>query len=195
MKREITLERQTTETQIKLYLNLDGSGKSTISTGIGFFDHMLLLFCRHGGFDLKLTGTGDTADNHHLIEDIGILLGKAFYEALGNKAGINRYASLTIPMDEALCRISIDISGRSYLVFDVPLSREMIGDFETEMLEEFFIAFASNSKITLHITSLYGKNNHHIVEGIFKCFGRCLKEACTIGGQKDIIPSTKGLIE
>lgn len=195
MNRKISLERQTTETQIKCSLNVDGTGECNISTGIGFFDHMLILFCRHGNFDLDLVGTGDTADNHHLIEDIGILLGKAFYETLGNKAGINRYAALYTPMDEALCRICIDISGRSYLVFDVPLTREYIGDFETEMLEEFFVAFATNSKITLHVSSIYGKNNHHIVEGIFKCFGRTLKEACAIGQDATRIPSTKGLIE
>ncbi|WKY49228.1 imidazoleglycerol-phosphate dehydratase HisB [Eubacteriaceae bacterium ES3] len=195
MMRKISLQRETAETQISLTLNLDGTGISNISTGSGFFDHMLILFSKHGRFDLTINAQGDNVDNHHVIEDIGILLGKAFYEALGEKKGINRYAFSFTPMDEALCRICIDISGRSYLVFDVNLEREFIGDFETEMLEEFFVAFTSNSKITLHIQSLYGKNNHHIVEGIFKGFGRTLNQACAIGEFTNEIPSTKGIIE
>jgi imidazoleglycerol-phosphate dehydratase len=195
MKRKSILSRRTSETDISLSLNIDGIGIANIKTGVGFFDHMLTLFAKHGKFDLTIDATGDAADNHHAIEDIGILLGKAFYEALGNKAGINRYAFQYTPMDEALCRTCVDISGRSFLVFDVPLTRESIGDFETELLEEFFIAFAHNSKMTLHITSLYGKNNHHIVEGIFKSFGRTLKSACAIETGNAEIPSTKGVIE
>jgi len=196
MKRIVSLSRNTLETQIDLTLNLDGSGQTDIDTGIGFFDHMLLLFAKHGQFDLSLKGKGDNADNHHLIEDIGILLGQAFYTALGDKKGIKRYSFYFLPMDESLARICIDISGRSTLVFQVPLTREYVGDFETEMLEEFFIAFANNSKMTVHIASLYGTNNHHIIEGIFKCFGRALKEATSIDpNNKDIIPSTKGLLE
>ncbi len=195
MKRKSTLNRSTTETEISLSLNIDGSGVAKINTGVGFFDHMLTLFTKHGRFDLSIAAHGDEADNHHAIEDIGILLGKAFYDALGDKAGINRYAFAFTPMDEALCRTCVDISGRSYLVFDVPLTREFIGDFETEMLEEFFQAFTSNSKITLHVTSLYGKNNHHIVEGIFKSLGQTLKDACTIEAGNTEIPSTKGIIE
>ena len=195
MERKVTLSRTTAETDIQLSLNLDGSGQCKVNTEVGFFDHMLTLFTKHGGFDLTVKATGDTADNHHAIEDIGILLGKAFYEALGDKAGINRFAFQFTPMDEALCRVCVDISGRSTLVYDVPLTREFIGDFETEMLEEFFMAFASNSKMTLHVASLYGTNNHHIVEGIFKSLGRTLSEACAINPENKNIPSTKGIIE
>ena len=195
MKRKSTLNRSTTETEISLSLNIDGSGIAKINTGVGFFDHMLTLFTMHGKFDLTIDAHGDAADNHHAIEDIGILLGKAFYDALGDKAGINRYAFQFTPMDEALCRTCVDISGRSTLVFDVPLTREFIGDFETEMLEEFFQAFTSNSKMALHVASLYGKNNHHIVEGIFKSLGRTLNDACTIAAGNTEIPSTKGIIE
>jgi len=195
MKRKATLSRTTAETDIQLSLNIDGSGQCNVNTEVGFLDHMLTLFTKHSGFDLTVKASGDTADNHHAIEDIGIVLGKAFYAALGDKAGINRYAFQFTPMDEALCRVCVDISGRSNLVYDVPLSREFIGDFETEMLEEFFIAFASNSKMTLHVASLYGTNNHHIVEGIFKSFGRTLKEACAVNPENKNIPSTKGIIE
>ena len=195
MKRKVSLSRNTAETQIQLTLNLDGNGESSIDTGVPFFDHMLILFSKHGRFDLELHARGDKVDNHHVIEDIGILLGKAFNEALGNKAGINRYAFQFTPMDEALCRICIDISGRSYLVWNVPLTREYIGDFETEMLQEFFIAFANHSNMTIHVESLYGRNNHHIVEGIFKCFGRTLKEAVALDPEHPEIPSTKGIIE
>ena len=195
MKRKVSLSRNTAETQIQLTLNLDGNGESSIDTGVPFFDHMLILFSKHGCFDLELHARGDKVDNHHVIEDIGILLGKAFNEALGNKAGINRYAFQFTPMDEALCRICIDISGRSYLVWNVPLTREYIGDFETEMLQEFFIAFANHSNMTIHVESLYGRNNHHIVEGIFKCFGRTLKEAVALDPEHPEIPSTKGIIE
>lgn len=195
MERKITLTRKTFETDIELSLNLDGTGQCNVSTGVGFFDHMMTLFTKHGRFDLTLKATGDAADNHHVLEDIGILLGKAFAEALGDKAGITRYAFQFTPMDEALCRICIDISGRSYLVYDVPLTREYIGEFETEMLEEFFIAFTNNSKMTIHVASLYGRNNHHIVEGIFKCFGRTLKQAVTIDPNVKGVPSTKGVLE
>ena len=195
MERKITLTRKTFETDIELSLNLDGNGQCNVSTGVGFFDHMMTLFTKHGRFDLTLKATGDAADNHHVLEDIGILLGKAFAEALGDKAGITRYAFQFTPMDEALCRICIDISGRSYLVYDVPLTREYIGEFETEMLEEFFIAFTNNSTMTIHVASLYGRNNHHIVEGIFKCFGRTLKQAITIDPNVKGVPSTKGVLE
>ena len=195
MERKITLTRKTFETDIELSLNLDGTGQCDVSTGVGFFDHMMTLFTKHGRFDLTLKATGDAADNHHVLEDIGILLGKAFAEALGDKAGITRYAFQFTPLEEALCRICIDISGRSYLVYDVPLTREYIGEFETEMLEEFFIAFTNNSKMTIHVASLYGRNNHHIVEGIFKCFGRTLKQAVTIDPNVKGVPSTKGVLE
>ncbi|MEA5072984.1 MAG: imidazoleglycerol-phosphate dehydratase HisB [Eubacterium aggregans] len=195
MSRKISLSRETAETQIALTLDLDGTGQCTVETGVPFFDHMMVLFTKHGNFDLDLSATGDGVDNHHALEDIGILLGQAFAQALGNKAGINRYAFQFTPMDEALCRICIDISGRATLVWDVPLTREYIGDFETEMLEEFFIAFTHNAKMTIHIASLYGRNNHHIVEGIFKGFGRTLKEAVALDPKNPGIPSTKGIIE
>lgn len=194
-ERKVTFSRKTLETEIELTLNLDGKGHCQVETGIGFLDHMLTLFTKHGQFDLNLKAQGDGVDNHHVIEDIGILLGKAFCDALGDKKGITRYAFQFTPMDEALCRICIDISGRPYLVYDVALSREYIGAFETEMLEEFFIAFANNSKMTVHIASLYGRNNHHIVEGIFKGFGRTLKQAVAIDPAIQGIPSTKGVIE
>lgn len=192
--RIVKKSRKTLETDIELTLNLDGSGLCEINTGIGFFDHMLILFTKHGQFDLTLKALGDNVDNHHVIEDIGILLGQAFLEALGDKSGITRYAFQFTPVDEALCRICIDISGRSTLVYDVPLTREKIGEFETEMLEEFFIAFTNNSRLTLHIASLYGRNNHHIVEGIFKGFGRTLKQAVAYDPTVRGIPSTKGVL-
>lgn len=196
MNRKVNLKRDTAETQIELTLNLDGSGKCRVQTGVPFFDHMMVLFTKHGGFDLELKAVGDGVDNHHVLEDIGILMGKAFADALGDKRGITRYAFAFTPMDEALCRICVDISGRAYLVWDVPLTREYIGDFETEMLQEFFIAFANHSRMTLHVASLYGRNNHHIVEGIFKGFGRTLKEAVAIDPRNsNTIPSTKGVLE
>lgn len=195
MTRVATIRRDTAETSIRLSFNLDGSGQSDIQTGIGFFDHMLTLFAAHGQFDLTLTGQGDGVDNHHLVEDIGIVLGQAFAQAIGDKAGITRYAHCYLPMDEALCRLCIDISGRPTLVFDVPFTREMIGNLETEMIEEFFIAFVNNARVTLHTTCLYGKNNHHIAEGLFKGFGRTLKTAVAMDPTVKGIPSTKGVIE
>ncbi|NLN98092.1 MAG: imidazoleglycerol-phosphate dehydratase HisB [Eubacteriaceae bacterium] len=195
MTRVATIHRNTAETSIQLTFNLDGSGQSDIQTGIGFFDHMLTLFAAHGQFDLTLAGQGDGVDNHHLVEDIGIVLGQAFTQAIGDKTGITRYAHCYLPMDEALCRLCIDISGRPTLVYDVPFTREMIGDLETEMIEEFFIAFVNNAKVTLHATCLYGKNNHHIAEGLFKGFGRTLKTAVAMEPTVKGIPSTKGVIE
>lgn len=195
MTRVATYQRNTAETSIQLTLNLDGSGQCDIQTGIGFFDHMLTLFAAHGQLDLTLTGKGDGVDNHHLVEDIGIVLGQAFAEAIGDKAGITRYAHCYLPMDEALCRLCIDISGRPTLVYDVPFTREFIGDLESEMIEEFFIAFVNNAKVTLHATCLYGKNNHHIAEGLFKGFGRTLKTAVALDPTVKGIPSTKGVIE
>lgn len=193
--REVSKERKTAETSVAITLNLDGTGKSDIDTSVKFFDHMMTLFAAHGRFDLTLKAEGDGVDTHHVIEDIGILLGQAFNEALGDKAGITRYAAQFLPMDESLCRICIDISGRPLLHWDVRLTREFIGDFETEMLHEFFTAFAMNSRMTVHVSSLYGENNHHIVEGIFKGFGRALKKAVAIDPEVQGIPSTKGVIE
>ncbi len=193
--RKVEKERVTNETQIRLFLNLDGNGTSEIRTSVKFLDHMLELLTRFSGFDLKINAQGDNVDNHHVIEDIGILLGQAFYEALGEKRGIQRFSWSFMPMDEALSRIVVDLSGRSYLVYQVNLDREFIGDCETELFEEFFIAFTNNSKINLHITNLYGRNNHHIMESIFKGLGLALKEAVKIVDESGKIPSTKGILE
>ncbi len=195
MSRKVTLARKTAETDVNVTLDLDGSGRSDIDTSVAFFDHMMTLFAAHGHFDLTIAAKGDGVDTHHVLEDLGIVLGQAFAKALGDKAGITRYATVFLPMDESLCRINVDISGRPYLVWNVELTREYIGDFETEMLREFFIAFTSHSGMTIHVASLYGVNNHHIVEGIFKGFGRALKAAVAIDPDIHGIPSTKGVIE
>lgn len=194
--RSAVLERKTTETQIKLSLDIDGSGTSEISSGIGFLDHMLTLFAKHSGFNLEVSCTGDTyVDDHHSCEDIGIVLGSALREALGDKRGISRYGDIILPMDEALILCACDVSGRSCLVFDADFPTEKIGSFDTELVQEFFEAFTRSSGITLHIRKLSGANSHHIAEGIFKAFARCLAKACGIDEKrKDEIPSTKGVI-
>ena len=194
--RSAVLERKTSETQIKLSLDIDGSGTSEISSGIGFLDHMLTLFAKHSGFDLEVSCTGDTyVDDHHSCEDIGIVLGSALREALGDKRGISRYGDIIVPMDEALILCACDVSGRSCLVFDADFPTEKIGSFDTELVQEFFEAFTRSSGITLHIRKLSGANSHHIAEGIFKAFARCLAKACGIDEKrKDEIPSTKGVI-
>jgi len=192
--RKSNIERKTLETDIALFLQLDGSGKSDIETGIGFFDHMLTLFSRHGKMDLTLNCKGDSdVDFHHSVEDIGIVLGKAFNQCLESKEGIRRYASDFIPMDEALVQASVDISGRAYLVFNVDYQNEKVGQFDTELVEEFFRAFVNHAKITLHINLIYGKNTHHIIEAVFKGFGRVLAQAVITEGNE--IMSTKGLID
>ena len=190
------INRKTNETNISLKLNLDGNGQSSINTGIGFLDHMLTLFAKHGRFDIDLNCSGDTwVDFHHSTEDIGICLGKAFKEAIGDMKGINRYADIHLPMDEALILAAVDVSGRSYLVFDVDFPTYKIGDFDTELFKEFFEAFASNAGITLHIKKIYGGNSHHIGEGCFKAAARVLKNAVAIDEKyKDDIPSTKGVL-
>ena len=191
--REASLIRKTNETAVELCLCLDGEGKSEIETGIGFFDHMLTLFARHGGFDLEIHCDGDLfVDAHHSIEDIGIVLGDAIKEALGDKNGIRRYGSALIPMDETLAEAALDLSGRSYLVFNAEFTAERIGEFPTEMAEEFFRAVADRAGMTLHINLRYGKNNHHMAEGIFKAFGHALKDAVAIDGGG--ILSTKGVL-
>lgn len=194
--RSAVLERKTSETQIKLSLDIDGSGTSEISSGIGFLDHMLALFAKHSGFNLEVSCTGDTyVDDHHSCEDIGIVLGSALREALGDKRGISRYGDIILPMDEALILCACDVSGRSCLVFDADFPIEKIGSFDTELVQEFFEAFTRSSGITLHIRKLSGANSHHIAEGIFKAFARCLAKACGIDEKrKDEIPSTKGVI-
>ena len=194
--RSAVLERKTSETQIKLSLDIDGSGTSEISSGIGFLDHMLTLFAKHSGFNLEVSCTGDTyVDDHHSCEDIGIVLGSALREALGDKRGISRYGDIILPMDEALILCACDVSGRSCLVFDADFPTEKIGSFDTELVQEFFEAFTRSSGITLHIRKLSGANSHHIAEGIFKAFARCLAKACGIDEKrKDGIPSTKGVI-
>lgn len=191
--RKATLRRTTGETDISISLTIDGTGRFEGTSGIGFFDHMLHLLARHGGMDIFLTCQGDLdVDNHHTIEDIGITLGEVFEKALGDKKGIHRYGCFFCPMDETLSRIVLDLSGRPYLVFDVDIPVERIGSFETEMTREFFLAFANNAKMNLHMATLYGVNGHHIVESLFKGIGHALKEAVTIEG--DTVLSTKGVL-
>lgn len=193
--RKSNVTRKTAETDITLDLSIDGEGNSAIQTGIGFFDHMLVLLSKHGLFDLEITCDGDLeVDQHHSVEDIGIALGHAFREALGNKEGITRYATVSSPMDEALSSISLDISGRSYLVFHVEGLKDKVGSFDTELVEEFFQAFARNAKVTLHINLLYGKNSHHIIESIFKGVGRALDLASQQNSRIKGVPSTKGTL-
>ncbi|WP_432666891.1 imidazoleglycerol-phosphate dehydratase HisB [Wukongibacter baidiensis] len=195
MARITEITRKTTETDIALKLELDGNGKSEVDTGIGFLDHMLNLMTKHGQLSLMAKCKGDLQiDTHHTVEDLGIVLGKAIKEALGDKAGIKRYSTVFTPMDEALSMVSLDISGRSYLQFNVPLTREYVGDFETETLKEFFIALVNNAGVTLHINLQYGENNHHIIESVFKGFGRSLKEAVTIDENIKGVMSTKGVL-
>ncbi len=194
--RTSTINRKTAETDISLKLNLDGEGKSEINSGNGFMDHMLTLFAKHGRFNLTVLCNGDTnVDFHHSAEDIGICLGKAFKEALGDMRGITRYADIILPMDEALILCATDISGRSYLGLDLPLTSTRVGDFDTELVEEFLIAFVNNASITLHIKELAGKNTHHIIEDTFKALGRTLAKAVKINEEyKNEIPSTKGVL-
>jgi imidazoleglycerol-phosphate dehydratase len=194
--RESEIKRKTAETDISLSLCVDGTGKAEISTGIGFLDHMLTLFARHGRFDLCVTCKGDTCvDDHHSTEDIGIALGQALRQALGDKKGICRYGDIILPMDEALILASVDISGRGMLCLSAEFRTEKIGTFDTELVEEFFQAFATNAGITLHIRQLDGKNSHHIAEGMFKAVARALRKAVSIDeAARDEIPSTKGVL-
>ncbi len=190
------INRKTAETDIKLKLNIDGKGVSTIDSGCGFLDHMLTLFAKHGRFDLEVLCKGDTqVDDHHTVEDIGICLGTAFKEALGDKKGICRYGSAAIPMDETLILAAIDFSGREYLGFDEQIPAEQIGTFDTELNEEFWMAFVRNAACTLHLKQLAGSNSHHIIEGSFKAAARAIKGACAIEeGFENEIPSTKGVL-
>lgn len=193
MKRVAQAKRDTKETQIYIALNLDGTGTSDINTGVGFFDHMLTLFAFHSKMDLTIQAKGDLeVCDHHLVEDTGILLGELLLEALGDKRGIERYGSARVPMDETLTSVDLDLSGRSYLVYNCELKRDTIGTYSCEMTSEFLRAFAYNAKMTLHVNCLYGDNDHHKVESVFKALGRVLKIA--VNKTSDNIPSTKGII-
>lgn len=195
MSRVSKIERNTKETSIKLDINLDGEGKSSINTGVGFFDHMITLFSFHSEIDINLEAKGDIyVCDHHLVEDVGIALGTCVKEALGNKMGIKRYGTFFIPMDEALATVSLDISGRAFLHFEGEFKRESIGNFPTEMVKEFFRAFAFNAGITLHGRVIYGENDHHKIEGLFKALGRALKEGISIGDNANLLPSSKGML-
>lgn len=194
--RKAEINRKTKETDISLSLNLDGKGNSNINSGCGFLDHMLTLFAKHARFDLELTCKGDIeVDYHHTAEDIGIALGDAFSKALGDKKGIVRYGNFLLPMDETLIMSAVDISGRSHLSYSADVRAKKVGDFDTELVEEFFEAFVRNAKITLHIIKISGKNSHHILEGIYKSVARSLKAAVAIDKEfEDEIPSTKGVL-
>ena len=194
--RTATINRTTAETDISLTLSLDGQGQSQVDSGCGFLDHMLTLFAKHGGFDLNVACKGDTqVDYHHTAEDIGICLGAAFKEALGDKKGIVRYGHMILPMDEALILSAVDISGRDYIGFGLEIPTEKVGTFDTELVEEFWLGFVRNAGITLHIRQLAGKNSHHIIEGTFKSVARSLRQAVAIEREfAGEIPSTKGLL-
>ncbi len=195
--RKASLDRKTSETQIAVSINLDGTGAYDVKSGVGFLDHMLDLLARHSLIDIKLRAKGDThIDFHHTTEDIGIALGQAFAKALGNRKGIRRYADCFLPMDEALTRAAIDVSGRPYLIWKVEFSRPKIGEFDTELVREWFQAFAMNAGVTLHVETLYGDNCHHVAESCFKALARVLRGAIEIDPrQKDRIPSTKGSLK
>ncbi len=194
--REAEIVRKTAETDILLRLNLDGKGASAVDSGCGFLDHMLTLFSKHAGYDLQVKCKGDTeVDYHHTAEDIGIALGKAFLSALGEKRGIARYGDILLPMDETLIMAAVDISGRDYAALNVNMPTSKVGDFDTELCEEFWLAFVREAKITLHVNQLAGKNSHHIIEGIFKAIARALAKATAIDlARADEVPSTKGVL-
>ncbi|MBL1227881.1 imidazoleglycerol-phosphate dehydratase HisB [Enterococcus sp. BWB1-3] len=193
--RTAALTRSTAETTIELALNLDAQEPVSIDTGVGFFDHMLTLFARHSRMSLEVKANGDLdVDSHHTVEDVGIVLGQCIKEALGNKAGINRYGTSFVPMDETLGMASLDLSGRSYLVFDAVFDNPKLGTFDTELTEEFFQALAFNTQMNLHLKILHGKNNHHKIESLFKAAGRALREAITLNPEINGINSTKGTL-
>ena len=194
--RSAEIKRKTAETNIELYLNLDGKGVTNIDSGCGFLDHMLTLLGKHARFDLNVKCVGDVnVDYHHTVEDIGIALGEAFNQAIGDKKGIVRYGDTTLPMDEALILTAIDISGRGYLGFDLPLRAKKVGDFDTELVEEFWLGFVRKANMALHIRKLAGTNTHHIIEGVYKSVGHSLRKAVVIDKEfADEIPSTKGVL-
>lgn len=194
--RQSTVKRKTAETDIILTLNLDGEGRADVRTGVGFLDHMLTLFSAHSGYDLSVSCVGDTeVDDHHSVEDIGIALGQAFAQALGDKKGINRYGYMILPMDESLILSAVDLSGRAHLSFGLAIPTARVGTFDTELVEEFFISFVRNAACTLHLRKMAGTNSHHIIEGAFKSFARALKKATARdAANADRIPSTKGVL-
>ena len=195
MTRTSYVKRSTSETQIEVSLNLDGSGVQDIKTPVPFLDHMLSQLAKHGYFDLTVKAQGDTQiDSHHTVEDVGIAVGQAFKEALGEKKGIRRFAEASVPLNEALAQCVIDISGRSYFVFNVALPKAKLGEFDVELVSEFFQAFSANSGITLHLNSPYWSNLHHITEALFKAFARALDSACSLDLRTSDIPSTKGTL-
>lgn len=194
--RQAEIERKTKETDVRIALKLDGTGKNEIDTGVGFLNHMLELFSAHGRFDLQVKCKGDTwVDDHHSVEDVGIALGQAFDRALGDRRGIRRYGQRVLPMDEALILSAVDLSGRDFLGWDMSIPTEKVGTFDTELAEEFFLGFVRNAKCTLHVRQLSGSNSHHILEGAFKCVARALREAAELDPAfADEIPSTKGTL-
>jgi len=195
MERTSQVKRKTTETNVTLKINIDGSGKYSIKTPVPFLTHMLELFSKHGLFDLDINASGDVEiDFHHTVEDIGICLGEAFNKALGKKEKIKRYGEAKVPMDEALAQITLDISGRPHLTCNIPQIEDKVGQFDTELVEEFFQAFVNNSGITLHINLISGKNSHHIIEAVFKAFGRALDAATLLDPRVSGVPSTKGAL-
>jgi imidazoleglycerol-phosphate dehydratase len=195
--RQAVVERLTRETQIRARLALEGQGRYEISTGIRFFDHMLELFTRHGGFDLELQARGDLdVDQHHTVEDVGIVLGQCFAQALGDRVGINRAGYFVMPMDETLALVAVDLSGRPALVYHAPVRFRLVGDLQAELLADFFDGFVQHCGANLHARVLYGRSNHHRIEAVFKCFARAMRFACSKDARlKDQLPSTKGLLE
>ncbi len=193
--REAAISRQTGETDVRLHLSLEGTGRYEVQSGVGFLDHMLALFARHGGFDLELSCTGDNqVDDHHSVEDIGICLGMAFERALGDLRGVNRYGHILLPMDEALILAAVDLSGRGLLVCDLTIPAAKVGTFDTELVKEFLAAFARKANLTLHIRQLAGENSHHIIEGVFKALAHALRMAVAVSEGDGEIPSTKGVL-
>jgi imidazoleglycerol-phosphate dehydratase len=194
--RRARVTRSTSETNIEVEIGLDGTGRADVHTGVGFFDHMLELFARHGLFDLSVKAKGDThIDDHHTVEDVGIALGEAFAQALGDKKGLTRYGDIHLPMDETLARVAVDLSGRAFLIFGAEFKTPKIGSFDTELVREWFQAFAVNARITLHAQAIYGENSHHIAEALFKGLARALRRAVTVDPREaDRVPSTKGAL-
>lgn len=195
MSRTANIERTTNETDITVRLNVDGTGESSIDTGVGFFDHMLTLFAKHGLFDLEVNAKGDLeVDGHHTVEDVGICLGQAFDKALGTKEGITRYGFFILPMDEALATVAVDLSGRAYLAYNMDMTASKVGGFDTDLTHEFFQAFISNAGATMHVRLQSGTNPHHVIEAVFKAFARAMDEATTVDPRISGVQSTKGIL-